>query len=127
MSNDKKNGRPESFSAEYFSHSVHESDVLKVMYRKYKYEGFVAYFRLKEQATKSDFHRIELKNDTPKSIEEKWYSIWEEAKSFQPNLDNSPNEETESKEVNDVSLDQISESENQEVESSSEDTETSNS
>ena len=25
----------------------------------------------------------------PKSIEEKWYTIWEEAKSFQPNLDNS--------------------------------------
>ena len=25
----------------------------------------------------------------PKSIEEKWYTIWEEAKSFQPNLDDS--------------------------------------
>lgn len=61
-------GRPESFSAEYFSHSVHESDVLKVMYRKYKYEGFVAYYRLMEQAAKSDFHRIELKNDTQKHI-----------------------------------------------------------
>ena len=68
MSKENKTGRPESFSAEYFSHSVHESDVLKVMYRKYKYEGFVAYYRLKEQVTKSDFHRIELKNDTQKHI-----------------------------------------------------------
>ena len=27
----KKTGRPESFNAEYFSHSVHENDELKVM------------------------------------------------------------------------------------------------
>ena len=64
MSKDKKNGRPESFNAEYFSHSVHESDVLKVMYRKFKYEGYTAYFRLKEQVAKADLHRIELNNDT---------------------------------------------------------------
>ena len=42
--------------------------LLKVMCRKYKYEGFSAYYRLLEQATKSDFHRIELKNDTQKHI-----------------------------------------------------------
>ena len=63
MNKDKKNGRPESFNAEYFSHSVHESDVLKVMYRKFKYEGYTAYFRLKEQVAKADLHRIELNND----------------------------------------------------------------
>ena len=68
MSKDKKNGRPESFNAEYFSHSVHESDVLKVMYRKFGYKGYTAYFRLKEQAAKADLHRIELKNDTQKNI-----------------------------------------------------------
>lgn len=64
MNIDKKNGRPESFNAEYFSHSVHESDVLKVMYRKFKYEGYTADFRLKEQVAKAEYHRIELKNDT---------------------------------------------------------------
>ena len=68
MSKDKKNGRPESFNAEYFSHSVHESDVLKVMYRKFGYKGYTAYFRLKEQVAKADLHRIELKNDTQKNI-----------------------------------------------------------
>ena len=68
MQKESKTGRPESYSAEYFSNSVHESDILKVMYRKYKYEGFGAYYRLLEQAIKSDFHRIELKNDTQKNI-----------------------------------------------------------
>ena len=81
-----KTGRPESFSAEYFSHSVHESDVLKVMYRKYKYEGFVAYFRLKEQATKSDFHRIELKNDTQKHIFQMNMDVRQEVIDFLINL-----------------------------------------
>jgi len=64
MSKDKKTGRPESFNAEYFSHSVHESDVLQVIYRKFKYEGYAAYFRVKEQVAKADLNRIELNNDT---------------------------------------------------------------
>ena len=68
MQKESKTGRPESYSAEYFSNSVHESDILKVMCRKYKYERFGAYYRLLEQAIKSDFHRIELKNDTQKHI-----------------------------------------------------------
>ncbi len=63
----------------------------------------------------------------PEKIQVSKEDLAELSQSTQPNLDNSPNEEAESSEVNDVSLDQISESENQEVESSSEDTETSNS
>ena len=37
MADNKKSGRPESFNARYFGHEVHESDELKVMYRKFKY------------------------------------------------------------------------------------------
>jgi hypothetical protein len=64
----KKTGRPESFNAEYFSHSVHENDELKVMMMKYKSEGFMAYYRLFECVTKADLHRIELKNEVQKNI-----------------------------------------------------------
>ena len=63
----------------------------------------------------------------PEKIQVSKEDLAELSQSTQPNLDNSPNEEAESSEVNDVSLDQISESENQEVESTSEDTEASNS
>ena len=68
MAYKKNTGRPEAHNANYFSHEVNESDVLKVMYRKYKHEGYTAYFRLLECATKSNLHRIELKNDTQKHI-----------------------------------------------------------
>ena len=68
MADNKKSGRPESFNARYFSHEVHESDELKVMYRKFKYEGYTAYFRLYECVSKANLHRVELKNDTQKDI-----------------------------------------------------------
>ena len=68
MARSNKKGRPESFHAEYFSHSVHEKDELMVMYRKYKYEGYTAYFRLLEQVAKADFHRLELENETQELI-----------------------------------------------------------
>jgi len=64
----KKTGRPESFNAEYFSHSVHENDELKVMMMKYKSEGYMAYYRLMACVTKADLHRIELKNEVQKNI-----------------------------------------------------------
>ena len=68
MPKESKIGRPEALNASYFSHSVNESDSLKIMYRKYGYEGYTALFRLQEQAAKADYHRIELKNDTQKHI-----------------------------------------------------------
>ena len=64
----KKTGRPESFNAEYFSHSVHENDELKIMMMKYKSDGYMAYYRLMECISKADYHRIELKNETQKQI-----------------------------------------------------------
>ena len=64
----KKTGRPESFNAEYFSHSVHENDEVKVMMMKYKSEGYMAYYRLMACVTKADLHRIELKNEVQKNI-----------------------------------------------------------
>ena len=42
--------------------------LLKIMYRKYGYEGYTAYFQLQEQAPKADYHRVKLKNDTQKHI-----------------------------------------------------------
>ena len=68
MAKDKKTGRPESFNAEYFSHSVHENDELKVMVMKYGSDGFMAFYRLFECVTKADLHRIELKNEVQKNI-----------------------------------------------------------
>ena len=68
MAKDKKTGRPESFNAEYFSHSVHENDEVKVMMMKYKSEGYMAYYRLMACVTKADLHRIELKNEVQKNI-----------------------------------------------------------
>jgi len=68
MPNHKKTGRPESFNAEYFSHSVHENDELKVMMMKYKSEGYMAYYRLRACVAKADLHRIELKNEVQKNI-----------------------------------------------------------
>ena len=38
------------------------------MYRKYKYEGYTAYWRLKEQSAKADLHRITLQNETQMQI-----------------------------------------------------------
>jgi hypothetical protein len=67
MSN-KQVGRPESFDALYFSHSVHETDELKVMVMKYGSDGYMGYFRLFECVAKADYHRIELKNETQKQI-----------------------------------------------------------
>ena len=64
----KKTGRPESFNAKYFSHSVHENDELKVMMMKYKSEGYMAYYRLMACVAKADLHRIELKNEVQKNI-----------------------------------------------------------
>ena len=68
MTNEKKIGRPEAFNAEYFSHSVHENDELKIMVMKYKSEGYMAYYRLMECISKADLHRIELKNEPQKQI-----------------------------------------------------------
>ena len=62
----------------------------------------------------------------PEKIQVSKEDLAELSQTAQPDLENSSNEETESDGANDLSLDQISENENQEVEATSEDTETSN-
>ena len=66
--NPQKTGKPEAFNAEYFAHSVRETDELKVMLMKYKSEGYMAYYRVMECVAKADYHRIELKNETQNQI-----------------------------------------------------------
>ncbi len=64
----KKKGRPESTNAAYFSHSVHQTDVLKLMVLKFGFEGYTAYFRLLEQSAKAAYHRIVLQKSIQKEI-----------------------------------------------------------
>ena len=63
-----KNGRPEKTNAVYFSHYTEWNFIVEYMFKKHKYEGYFAYYRLLEYITKSDYHKVLLKTSIQNEI-----------------------------------------------------------
>ena len=59
----KKNGRPESWNADYFPHHTEVSMELKYLEHVYGAEGYRAYWRIFEQLAKAEYHYLNLKKD----------------------------------------------------------------
>ena len=59
----KKNGRPESWNADYFPHHTEVSMELKYLEHTYGAEGYRAYWRIQEQLAKADYHYLNLEKE----------------------------------------------------------------
>jgi len=59
----KKNGRPESWNADYFPHHTEVSMELKYLEHIYGAEGYRAYWRIQEQLAKADYHYLNLEKE----------------------------------------------------------------